>query len=94
MPLFEGLTDDGVLMDIDATLDHPQLPGFADSSIGIVGFCFVDGDIPGCGATEDRCWSRLLRGRDHTTAREAAPLASKQVHSRPRGSDCSVTRTR
>ena len=40
MPLFEGLTDDGVLMDIDATLDHLHDAGFSDDSIGIVGFCF------------------------------------------------------
>ena len=40
MPLFEGLTDDGVLMDIDATLEHLHGAGFNDDSIGIVGFCF------------------------------------------------------
>jgi carboxymethylenebutenolidase len=40
MPLFEGLTDDGVLMDVDATLDHLHGAGFSDGSIGIVGFCF------------------------------------------------------
>src|SRR5262245_51013248 len=40
MPLFEGLTDDGVLVDIDATIDHLHDEGFADTSIGIVGFCF------------------------------------------------------
>jgi carboxymethylenebutenolidase len=40
MPLFEGLTDDGVLVDVDATIDHLHDAGFADTSIGIVGFCF------------------------------------------------------
>src|SRR5262249_18728395 len=40
MPLFEGLTDDGVLMDIDATIEHLHGEGFSDGSIGIVGFCF------------------------------------------------------
>jgi carboxymethylenebutenolidase len=40
MPLFEGLTDDGVLVDVDATLDHLHGAGFSDGSIGIVGFCF------------------------------------------------------
>jgi carboxymethylenebutenolidase len=40
MPLFEGLTDDGVLMDIDATIEHLHGAGFSDGSIGIVGFCF------------------------------------------------------
>ncbi|HXY93868.1 MAG TPA: dienelactone hydrolase family protein, partial [Acidimicrobiia bacterium] len=29
MPLFEGLTDDGVLMDVDATLGHLHGAGFA-----------------------------------------------------------------
>lgn len=40
MPLFEGVTDDGVLMDVDATIDHLHGAGFNDSQIGIVGFCF------------------------------------------------------
>jgi carboxymethylenebutenolidase len=40
MPLFEGLTDDGVLMDFDATLDYLHGAGFDDDNIGIVGFCF------------------------------------------------------
>ncbi len=37
---FEGLTDDGILADIDATLAHLRDVGFADGAIGIVGFCF------------------------------------------------------
>ncbi len=40
MPLFEGLTDDGVLVDVDATIAHLHDAGFSDGSIGIVGFCF------------------------------------------------------
>jgi carboxymethylenebutenolidase len=40
MPLFEGVSDDGVLADVDATLAHLHCGGFSDSSIGIVGFCF------------------------------------------------------
>jgi carboxymethylenebutenolidase len=40
MPLFEGVSDDGVLMDVDATIAHLHDEGFADSGIGIVGFCF------------------------------------------------------
>jgi carboxymethylenebutenolidase len=40
LPLFEGLTDDGLLADIDATRDHLHDAGFADGRIGIVGFCF------------------------------------------------------
>jgi carboxymethylenebutenolidase len=40
MPLFEGLTDDGVLMDVDATIAHLHDAGFSDGNIGIVGFCF------------------------------------------------------
>jgi carboxymethylenebutenolidase len=39
-PLFEGVTDDGILTDIDAALDHLRGAGFADPSIGVVGFCF------------------------------------------------------
>jgi carboxymethylenebutenolidase len=39
-PLFEGLSDDGILMDADAALDHLRISGFADAQIGTVGFCF------------------------------------------------------
>src|SRR5436190_15646903 len=40
LPLFEGLTDDGLLDDIDAARGHLHAAGLADSDIGIVGFCF------------------------------------------------------
>ena len=40
MKLFEGVKDDAVLSDVDATLDLLRSDGFADSRIGIVGFCF------------------------------------------------------
>lgn len=39
-PLFEGLTDDGILSDTDAALEYLRALGFADRRIGIVGFCF------------------------------------------------------
>jgi carboxymethylenebutenolidase len=39
-PLFEGLTDDGIVMDADAALDHLRAAGFGDAQIGTVGFCF------------------------------------------------------
>ena len=39
LPLFEGLTDDGILTDVDATVEHLRAAGFADGKIGIVGFC-------------------------------------------------------
>lgn len=39
LPLFEGLTDEGLLADIDAARDHLHGAGFSDSAIGIVGFC-------------------------------------------------------
>lgn len=39
LPLFEGLSDDALLRDVDATLDHLRGLGFADDRIGIVGFC-------------------------------------------------------
>jgi carboxymethylenebutenolidase len=38
-PLFEGLTDAGLLMDVRATVDHLHAQGFDDPAIGIVGFC-------------------------------------------------------
>jgi len=40
MPLFEGVSDDGVLADVDATIAHLEAQGFEKSRIGIVGFCF------------------------------------------------------
>lgn len=40
IPLFEGLTDDGILVDLDATRSHLHEQGFDDAAIGIVGFCF------------------------------------------------------
>lgn len=39
-PLFEGLSDEGILTDTAATLDHLRAAGFTDDRIGIVGFCF------------------------------------------------------
>ena len=40
LPLYEGLTDDGILMDADAAIAHLHDAGFADAQIGTVGFCF------------------------------------------------------
>jgi carboxymethylenebutenolidase len=40
LPLFEGLTDEGLLDDIDAARAHLHAAGIDDASIGIVGFCF------------------------------------------------------
>lgn len=40
IPLFEGVNDDGILIDVDAALAHLHARGFADSAVGIVGFCF------------------------------------------------------
>jgi carboxymethylenebutenolidase len=40
MPLFAGLDDAGVLNDTDAALDLLHRRGFADASIGVVGFCW------------------------------------------------------
>jgi carboxymethylenebutenolidase len=40
LPLYEGLTDDGILMDLDATFAHLESLGHDRSSIGLVGFCF------------------------------------------------------
>ena len=38
--LFEGLTDAGIVMDVGAAVAHLHEQGFADESIGIVGFCW------------------------------------------------------
>jgi carboxymethylenebutenolidase len=38
--LFEGLTDAGIVMDVGAAVAHLHELGFADESIGIVGFCW------------------------------------------------------
>ena len=39
LPLFEGLTDPGIVMDVEATIGHLNGAGFDDAAIGIVGFC-------------------------------------------------------
>ena len=39
-PLFDGLSDEGILVDTAATLDHLRAAGFTDDRIAIVGFCF------------------------------------------------------
>jgi carboxymethylenebutenolidase len=40
IPLYEGLTDDGVLVDLDATVAHLTSLGHAAGATGTVGFCF------------------------------------------------------
>jgi carboxymethylenebutenolidase len=39
LPLFEGLTDAGISMDVEAAVAHLHAQGYADASIGLVGFC-------------------------------------------------------
>jgi carboxymethylenebutenolidase len=39
LPLFEGLTDAGISMDVAAAIAHLRSEGFATGAIGIVGFC-------------------------------------------------------
>ena len=39
LPLFEGLTDEGILADVDAALAHLEERGYDHHQIGIVGFC-------------------------------------------------------
>jgi carboxymethylenebutenolidase len=39
-PLYENLDDDGILADLDAARDHLRQSGWADTQIGVVGFCF------------------------------------------------------
>ncbi len=40
LPLYEGLTDDGILMDLDAAFAHLGELGHEPAAIGVVGFCF------------------------------------------------------
>jgi carboxymethylenebutenolidase len=40
IPLYEGLTDEGILLDVDAARAHLHDRGWTDAQIGIVGFCF------------------------------------------------------
>ena len=39
LPLFEGLTDPGIVMDVEASVAHLAAAGFPHRAIGIVGFC-------------------------------------------------------
>jgi carboxymethylenebutenolidase len=40
IPLYEGLTDDGIVADVDAARAHLHAAGWDDLRVGIVGFCF------------------------------------------------------
>jgi carboxymethylenebutenolidase len=40
LPLYEGLTDDGILMDLDAAFAHLAGLGHDASAVGLAGFCF------------------------------------------------------
>jgi carboxymethylenebutenolidase len=40
IPLYEHLDDDGILVDVDAALEHLHISGWEDPSVGTVGFCF------------------------------------------------------
>ena len=40
LPLYEGLSDEGIVVDLDATIAHLHDSGFPNRRIGIVGFCF------------------------------------------------------
>lgn len=40
LPLFEGLTDDALLGDVDASVAHLNGLGFGSPRIGVVGFCW------------------------------------------------------
>jgi carboxymethylenebutenolidase len=40
IPLYEHLDDNGIVVDLDATLVHLRQAGWADDQVGIVGFCF------------------------------------------------------
>lgn len=40
IPLFEGVTDDGILMDVDAALGLLDAAGFSAPRTAVVGFCF------------------------------------------------------
>lgn len=40
IPLYEHLDDKGILVDVDAALEHFRQAGWDESRVGIVGFCF------------------------------------------------------
>jgi carboxymethylenebutenolidase len=40
IPLFEGVSDESILIDIDATLTHLSAAGWSSDQTAIVGFCF------------------------------------------------------
>ncbi len=39
LPLYEGLTDAGIVVDVEAAVAHLNASGFPNPAIGIVGFC-------------------------------------------------------
>ncbi len=78
-PLFEGLSDDGIVIDTEATLDHLRAGGFPDDRIGIVGFCF-GGRVTFLASLTLRARSRrrLLRRRDRHQGRAAVPVPPRR----------------
>ena len=97
MPLFEGLTDDGMLMDIDATLDAPRRRGLRPTtSIGIVGFCF-GGRVTFLVAARRKIGAGVGfygGGITHNSQGMAGPARrARRARCRLRGSGCSATRT-
>ena len=97
MPLFEGLTDDGVLIDIDATLEHLHEAGFERRQHRHRRILLRrPGHVPRGGAAHDRRGCRLLRRRDHAQqpGHGRSARAAKRRRCRRRGSGCSATTTR
>ena len=96
LPLFEGLTDDGILTDVDAAVEHLHAAGFADGAIGIVGFC-MGGRVTFLVALERALGAAVgfYGGGIVTGAVPAVPAArsTASATSRRRGSACSATTT-
>ena len=97
LPLFEGLTDPGIVMDVEAAVAHLHGAGFDDGAIGIVGFC-MGGRVTFLVVARARAGrgGRLLRRRHRHRPVPAVPAARStgSASSRRRGSACSATRTR
>jgi carboxymethylenebutenolidase len=72
-PLYEGLDDAAIMVDVRAAIEHLRRQGFAASAIGIVGFC-MGGRVTFLAAVEERLGAAVgFYGGGIVTARFARP---------------------
>ncbi|MGH9299754.1 MAG: dienelactone hydrolase family protein [Acidimicrobiales bacterium] len=84
-PHFAGLSDDGILADVDATLEHVKGAGFTPERTGIVGFCmggrvsFLVASRRPLGAGVGYYGGGILKGRGESLGALAGDIVSMKT---------------